>query len=374
MSNANRSTMTLPVLVLFFGLVYPTVGAQISLLNGRTFEGEILSRSDKTITIELESGERQSISTKYVYEIDGVPYSPQTLESALPEDEPNSAMEQTVIPSQPATDIPAETSGCTKDVDCPGSRICASGKCVDSSPKVEAATDKQCSKDTDCPGDLICVDNRCDEPAGNAASKVSCTKDTDCPGDLICKGKECVPPAKTENVPVGGPRVNRKDAVTVHNKRYMMGGEEIRTGKLEALLEEVPESRPLAQKARTRRITGTVLNAFGMAILIPITIANAASSSSSLAAARARLGVTIGISTVSLTTVIVGSVLNRSARERLRQAIDQYNGSFGSIHLRDCYGQAAVMHLNSSILSQEIALDQETNSCSFPSHEARESM
>ncbi len=114
--------------------------------------------------------------------------------------------------------------------------------------------------------------------------------------------------------------------------------------RIEALLIEDAKSSLTAKSARSNRVAGTVILATGTALLIPVLIISAASSSSEpesayeaaqeLDAAQSRLGLTIGFSAVSLTAVIVGSVFNRSARKKLYQAIDQYNGSLENALMR----------------------------------------
>jgi len=56
----------------------------------------------------------------------------------------------------PAT-APA-SSGCAKDTDCKGERICRDGRC--SEPKASAA----CGRDTHCKGDRVCSEGRCADP------------------------------------------------------------------------------------------------------------------------------------------------------------------------------------------------------------------
>jgi hypothetical protein len=55
-------------------------------------------------------------------------------------------------------------SGCAKDTECKGSRICVNRVCVDPPPVVA------CTRDVDCPGDDVCVDKICGAAPGAGAA------------------------------------------------------------------------------------------------------------------------------------------------------------------------------------------------------------
>lgn len=54
-------------------------------------------------------------------------------------------------------------SGCTKDIECKGERICENGRCTLPVSRVPKP-DPTCQKDVDCDDDLICVERRCRNP------------------------------------------------------------------------------------------------------------------------------------------------------------------------------------------------------------------
>ena len=60
-----------------------------------------------------------------------------------------------------ATPDQAASSGCSKDTDCKGDRVCVKGQCV--APQVSDAG-TACAKDTDCKGNRICVAGGCVDP------------------------------------------------------------------------------------------------------------------------------------------------------------------------------------------------------------------
>ena len=71
---------------------------------------------------------------------------------------------------------PAHAQGCTKDVDCKGTRVCEAGRCVEPPPPPAAEpapppAPPPCQKDTDCEGELVCENSACVVAGSTAAAE-----------------------------------------------------------------------------------------------------------------------------------------------------------------------------------------------------------
>ncbi len=100
-------------------------------------------------------------------------------------------------PAQAAPKAPARVvapSGCTRDTDCKGNRVCADGACVDREVPVIVEVAPGCARDIDCKGNRVCVDGRCREPAvprTRVVEVVPSTRCDDCPGTCLAIKQRC---------------------------------------------------------------------------------------------------------------------------------------------------------------------------------------
>ena len=96
----------------------------------------------------------------------------------------------------------AQESGCAKDTDCKGARICLNRVCVEPPPVVA------CGRDLDCPGDDICVEKKCSKPkkkgrgAPGTPAAVAPAAAASVPPPAAAPPAEATPFAPTEPPPV----------------------------------------------------------------------------------------------------------------------------------------------------------------------------
>ena len=104
--------------------------------------------------------------------------------------------------SPPCPDLGCPPGPCRLDTDCPGTRSCVEGLCIEPAvcfaaedcddPRVCAggACSAPCLMDVDCGGELVC-----DLAVGACVPPIDCTEDSDCPGTRTCVDGHCPEPA-----------------------------------------------------------------------------------------------------------------------------------------------------------------------------------
>jgi hypothetical protein len=87
-----------------------------------------------------------------------------------------------------------QSTGCARDTDCKGNRVCVSGDCVDREVPVIVEVPTGCVRDTDCKGNRVCVEGQCREAAApptqvvEVVPSISCDA---CPGKCLAIKQKC---------------------------------------------------------------------------------------------------------------------------------------------------------------------------------------